>query len=514
MDGRKEKIPELLQVYPDLKEAIVDFCDNNIGNFNLHTLHAYINKCIEIIMNFDSLFNGCDDHDSSDESSDDGECAMQCRQSVSCSGESLRQKFSNAAKDMTYQRKQKDSKTEKKQDKKLLLKGLISAPQNNSSLRAITSNDQHDSNVDHPTVRGSRGTIEGYPSETNTLLDVSDTEGQPTTVPSNNESSKERILKQHSKKVQIIKDRKCIDVSTVHRWLVALGYTYSEQGKCYYADAHEREDVVRYRIKFVGRYLNAYEVYMKRWIQVSLRDLKAVLKGKEIEIDMQQIGSEEVKSKKIDTYSAVLARGLTYQDENGEEMIELHMDTIVDKAFSDIHFLLQNAVDDDGIYGFNQSVFRPDKTKKVLISIGQDECIFKQFLMLKKAWMSKSGRFRVRPKDDGSGMMISAFQSREFSFGFPLFNKYKNKINEFRRGKKYVDKRAANAVFGTDEKKELDEDPFIRYFVYGNADGKEGYWSYDHMILQLEDVLDVLYAIFGVNMTTFFCLITAADTIK
>ena len=207
---------------------------------------------------------------------------------------------------------------------------------------------------------------------------------------------------------------------------MALGYTYSEQGKCYYADAHEREDVVRYRIKFVGRYLNAYEVYMKRWIQVSLRDLKAVLKGKEIEIDMQQIGSEEVKSKKIDTYSAVLARGLTYQDENGEEMIELHMDTIVDKAFSDIHFLLQNAVDDDGVYGFNQSVFRPDKTKKVLISIGQDECIFKQFLVLKKAWMLKSGRFHVRPKDDGS-MMISAFQSREFSFGFPLFNKYKIK---------------------------------------------------------------------------------------
>ena len=134
--------------------------------------------------------------------------------------------------------------------------------------------------------------------------------------------------------------------------------------------------------------------------------------------------------------------------------------------------------------------------------------------MLKKAWMSKSGRFRVRPKDDGSGMMISAFQSREFSFGFPLFNKYKNKINEFRRGKKYVDKMAANAVFGTDEKKELDKDPFIRYFVYGNADGKEGYWSYDHMILQLEDVLDVLYAIFGVKYDYLFCLITAADTIK
>eukprot|EP00957_Ditylum_brightwellii_P011742 886481-Ditylum_brightwellii.AAC.1 len=33
--------------------------------------------------------------------------------------------------------------------------------------------------------------------------------------------------------------------------------------------------------------------------------------------------------------------------------------------------------------------------------------------------------------------------------------------------------------------------------MYGNADGKEGYWSYDHMILQVEDTLDVLVVASG-----------------
>eukprot|EP00957_Ditylum_brightwellii_P089841 6842116-Ditylum_brightwellii.AAC.1 len=40
-------------------------------------------------------------------------------------------------------------------------------------------------------------------------------------------------------------------------------------------------------------------------------------------------------------------------------------------------------------------------------------------------------------------------------------------------------------------------DLFTCLFQYGNADGKEGYWSYNHIILQLEDVLDVLYIAYG-----------------
>eukprot|EP00957_Ditylum_brightwellii_P172113 13103624-Ditylum_brightwellii.AAC.1 len=95
----------------------------------------------------------------------------------------------------------------------------------------------------------------------------------------------------------------------------------------------------------------------------------------------------------------------------------------------------------------------------MLLSFGQDECIFKQYLMHKKAWQTKDGWFRIRPKDDGNGVM----------------------------GKQYFDTNAAKKVQMVSDKKPLEEDPFVRLFEYGNAEGKEGYWSYDHMVLQLED---------------------------
>ena len=43
----------------------------------------------------------------------------------------------------------------------------------------------------------------------------------------------------------------------------------------------------------------------------------------------------------------------------------------------------------------------------------------------------------------------------------------------------------------------MTEDPFIRSLRYGNSDGKEGYWNYDHLIVQLEDCIDVMLALNG-----------------
>ena len=31
----------------------------------------------------------------------------------------------------------------------------------------------------------------------------------------------------------------------------------------------------------------------------------------------------------------------------------------------------------------------------------------------------------------------------------------------------------------------------IQHFEYGNQESKEGYWTYEHMMLQLEDVIEV-----------------------
>jgi hypothetical protein len=52
-----------------------------------------------------------------------------------------------------------------------------------------------------------------------------------------------------------------------------------------------------------------------------------------------------------------------------------------------------------------------------LIIFGHDESIFKQY---HTAWVAPDGTTVLVPKDDGQGLMISAFQSREFGFGMEI----------------------------------------------------------------------------------------------
>ena len=68
-------------------------------------------------------------------------------------------------------------------------------------------------------------------------------------------------------------------------------------------------------------------------------------------------------------------------------------------------------------------------------------------------------------------------------------------VNEYRRGKEYSDKVAAVMKNGNTFKKDLKESPFVRQLEYGVR--KEGYWTYESMVLQLEDCIDVLKALHG-----------------
>ena len=59
------------------------------------------------------------------------------------------------------------------------------------------------------------------------------------------------------------------------------------------------------------------------------------------------------------------------------------------------------------------------------------------------------------PKDEGQGVMISAFTSRDLGFGSPEITQEKlDQINESRKGKKYEDEDAAIYVHGDVFKKE------------------------------------------------------------
>ncbi len=67
-------------------------------------------------------------------------------------------------------------------------------------------------------------------------------------------------------------------------------------------------------------------------------------------------------------------------------------------------------------------------------------------------------------------------------------------VNEYRQNKKYQDEQAAKAKRGDAQKKPLTKSPFVFKFEYGAS--AEGYWVYEHMVLQLEDCVDCLTVLF------------------
>ena len=81
--------------------------------------------------------------------------------------------------------------------------------------------------------------------------------------------------------------------------------------------------------------------------------------------------------------------------------------------------------------------------------------------------------------------MISAFQIQEFGYGMNLTVQDLKQVNESRHGTKYKDEQAANDTKKNIFKLELTPTPFIREFEY--RANSEGYWTYQHMLLQLKD---------------------------
>jgi hypothetical protein len=134
---------------------------------------------------------------------------------------------------------------------------------------------------------------------------------------------------------------------------------------------------------------------------------------------------------------------------------------------------------------------------KTLIMLGQDEWIFKQYNLNKNTWSDPDGTRALLPKDEGQGVMISAFVSHEFGFCMTLTASQLDKVNkERKRGKRkhYSDQNAAISKNATTVKPILSCSPFVKKFEYGQ--NLEGYWSYECMVLQLEDCVDCLQVLF------------------
>ena len=133
----------------------------------------------------------------------------------------------------------------------------------------------------------------------------------------------------------------------------------------------------------------------------------------------------------------------------------------------------------------------PNLNQSPIMFIGQDEAIFKQFLFLTKMWTGPDGERPLLPKDEGAGVMISCFICREHGLLREIDKQTLNLVNASRLGQSYADEEAAIEVYGNARKRPLEnKSPFLVYFDYG--ENREGYWNYNHMVLQFEDTVDVL----------------------
>jgi hypothetical protein len=274
---------------------------------------------------------------------------------------------------------------------------------------------------------------------------------------------------QHDKLSQATKDYlrsyrlSKVSMATIVRWMHATGFRYKNRSKHYFVDGHEKPETLAYRPVFTGRYL-AHEVQAHRWLQVSL-----------------------VASKELEAQDLVPKHcGYRYTcPVNNTEMVEYHVDTIRSGSRIDNHPLAL------GPYGGNVSI-RRDPNKPIVMFIGQDEAIFKQFSFLCKMWVGPNGERSLLPKDEGAGVMISSFISREHGLIQAIDADTIHSINETRQGARYADEEAAMEVYGSSLKPLLStsKSPFLTFFDYG--ENKDGYWDYNHMVLQFEDVVDCL----------------------
>ena len=46
-----------------------------------------------------------------------------------------------------------------------------------------------------------------------------------------------------------------LSIHTIYNWMNQFGFKYSSQRKTYYVDSHEKDETVKYRNKYVFRYL-------------------------------------------------------------------------------------------------------------------------------------------------------------------------------------------------------------------------------------------------------------------
>ncbi|KAJ1449165.1 hypothetical protein M885DRAFT_573188, partial [Pelagophyceae sp. CCMP2097] len=230
----------------------------------------------------------------------------------------------------------------------------------------------------------------------------------------------------------------------------SVGCLFRTHTKCFYVDAHEREDVRVDRAQYCTLFFE-FERRMYKWIQLTAADA-ATLRGKYPD----------------------MSPGYKHEAD-GAPMVEFHVDDF--KDFS------------SGALVTNLSGFPVGE--RPMIHVGQDEACYKAYLLPKECW-TIDGYSPLRPKEEGPSLMLSAFVGQCFFLGLPCPESVIDKVNAARADgtamSSCVD--AANAAdeFESQHLAAVPEQkqPLPKEFLH-EAKG----------VSQTEDVLDVLEAWFS-----------------
>ena len=212
---------------------------------------------------------------------------------------------------------------------------------------------------------------------------------------------------------------------------------------------------MKYRNDFVDCYFE-YELLAHRWISIT----------------------EEERNKKLKKGNLSENLGFKYE-KDGKFFYKYHVDD--SESFCEKCATLP--------FGGNLSVRKP-ADKRAIMMICQDEAIVKQNLTSLLAWTLPDGLKALIPKDNGAGAMISGFTSRKLGFEYSVPQHVLDEVNKIREGTKYSDVNAARILFNKETKPKLTSSPFICKLEYGQ--NRDGYWMYDHMVIQFKDCIDVL----------------------
>ena len=157
---------------------------------------------------------------------------------------------------------------------------------------------------------------------------------------------------------------------------------------------------------------------MHRWIQITEEEAELLNKSDAVDI----------------------STGWHYIDSKTEmNMYEFHID---------VHKTFQSKFEDHE-YGGNLSI-RKDPETKIILSFERDGAIFNMIAFSSRCWSGTHGKQPIVPKDNGTEIMYSCFQSREFGFGYKqLSDDDIQRINDCRRESNIfcLDQNAANIVF-------------------------------------------------------------------